>query len=99
MIRRPPRSTLFPYTTLFRSTFQPYFGHTYRAECLGLPAAQSAGGQCADEYSGARKIPAGSDSFARLPPNEIGIQPGRATARDPVLFVPNAVTHGAQSTF
>ena len=21
MIRRPPRSTLFPYTTLFRSTF------------------------------------------------------------------------------
>src|SRR3712207_8915854 len=23
MIRRPPRSTLFPYTTLFRSTDQP----------------------------------------------------------------------------
>src|SRR5256885_6524802 len=23
MIRRPPRSTLFPYTTLFRSWFQP----------------------------------------------------------------------------
>src|SRR2546425_4628859 len=23
MIRRPPRSTLFPYTTLFRSMFQP----------------------------------------------------------------------------
>src|SRR2546430_14288390 len=23
MIRRPPRSTLFPYTTLFRSTFDP----------------------------------------------------------------------------
>src|ERR1035441_9188982 len=23
MIRRPPRSTLFPYTTLFRSTTQP----------------------------------------------------------------------------
>src|SRR2546422_6975239 len=30
MIRRPPRSTLFPYTTLFRSSFrstrQPYGG-------------------------------------------------------------------------
>src|SRR3989449_10124786 len=26
MIRRPPRSTLFPYTTLFRSGF-PHFGH------------------------------------------------------------------------
>src|SRR3712207_7961237 len=25
MIRRPPRSTLFPYTTLFRSTFQNIF--------------------------------------------------------------------------
>src|SRR5438270_12495095 len=27
MIRRPPRSTLFPYTTLFRSleTFEPFF--------------------------------------------------------------------------
>src|SRR2546429_2583984 len=24
MIRRPPRSTLFPYTTLFRSLVQPY---------------------------------------------------------------------------
>src|SRR2546422_2099035 len=23
MIRRPPRSTLFPYTTLFRSSFHP----------------------------------------------------------------------------
>src|SRR2546430_3151257 len=25
MIRRPPRSTLFPYTTLFRSDHGPYF--------------------------------------------------------------------------
>src|SRR3712207_8836931 len=24
MIRRPPRSTLFPYTTLFRSNFPPW---------------------------------------------------------------------------
>src|SRR5438876_2681364 len=26
MIRRPPRSTLFPYTTLFRSDRRPEFG-------------------------------------------------------------------------
>ena len=26
MIRRPPRSTLFPYTTLFRSIEFPFFG-------------------------------------------------------------------------
>src|SRR2546423_7803469 len=29
MIRRPPRSTLFPYTTLFRSV--PHIGHAYEA--------------------------------------------------------------------
>src|SRR3712207_8410799 len=28
MIRRPPRSTLFPYTTLFRSAFAPDEGET-----------------------------------------------------------------------
>src|SRR5256885_12894630 len=29
MIRRPPRSTLFPYTTLFRSTYDTYAqGHS-----------------------------------------------------------------------
>src|SRR2546422_7855635 len=32
MIRRPPRSTLFPYTTLFRSQRQPI-----RLRALGLP--------------------------------------------------------------
>src|SRR3712207_7797904 len=28
MIRRPPRSTLFPYTTLFRSHLRTQFGRT-----------------------------------------------------------------------
>src|SRR5690348_17558100 len=30
MIRRPPRSTLFPYTTLFRSSSPRRGGHTWR---------------------------------------------------------------------
>src|SRR2546430_6410679 len=30
MIRRPPRSTLFPYTTLFRSTFDFDASHVHR---------------------------------------------------------------------
>src|SRR5256885_11751421 len=38
MIRRPPRSTLFPYTTLFRSPVPAATGH--RASCLP-PCAQS----------------------------------------------------------
>src|SRR5258708_10736212 len=32
MIRRPPRSTLFPYTTLFRSVFQRKLTH-----CASVP--------------------------------------------------------------
>src|SRR2546426_4751003 len=36
MIRRPPRSTLFPYTTLFRSDVAPELvGHARRGEGLG----------------------------------------------------------------
>src|SRR2546429_7231380 len=31
MIRRPPRSTLFPYTTLFRSVFIHEFAGDYRS--------------------------------------------------------------------
>src|SRR3712207_7568877 len=30
MIRRPPRSTLFPYTTLFRSSYQILQANDYR---------------------------------------------------------------------
>src|SRR3712207_8891865 len=36
MIRRPPRSTLFPYTTLFRSTASP------RPTCLAQSARSAA---------------------------------------------------------
>src|SRR5258707_6982862 len=31
MIRRPPRSTLFPYTTLFRSKLRGIVGHEFSA--------------------------------------------------------------------
>src|SRR5258705_12211894 len=39
MIRRPPRSTLFPYTTLFRSLRQPRLGHPHRAQARQLHGA------------------------------------------------------------
>src|SRR5258708_26585870 len=38
MIRRPPRSTLFPYTTLFRSTEQP---HHHPRQTSPLPRQRS----------------------------------------------------------
>src|SRR5256885_7767571 len=50
MIRRPPRSTLFPYTTLFRS---PHHGHQH-IQRLGIAAAQevhAAGGFLEDRKS------------------------------------------------
>src|SRR5258708_39895262 len=37
MIRRPPRSTLFPYTTLFRSTFRTILGRRQRQALLAHP--------------------------------------------------------------
>src|SRR2546430_12987982 len=40
MIRRPPRSTLFPYTTLFRSA-----GHADRREVHARRAHQERGGR------------------------------------------------------
>src|SRR3712207_8085835 len=37
MIRRPPRSTLFPYTTLFRSLLMQRHPEPYRAEIASKP--------------------------------------------------------------
>src|SRR3989454_4315550 len=48
MIRRPPRSTLFPYTTLFRSLFAPERSAMYPAE----PIARVAAGPMADVLEG-----------------------------------------------
>src|SRR5258705_7133037 len=43
MIRRPPRSTLFPYTTLFRSPSRqgPPNGSSPRTSCAAGPACRS----------------------------------------------------------
>src|SRR3712207_8269946 len=39
MIRLPPRSTLFPYTTLFRSSADHDSAGTFSTDTEGLPAA------------------------------------------------------------
>src|SRR5256885_10378558 len=60
MIRRPPRSTLFPYTTLFRSAgrpqegrlFGPHAGRQYRTRRQGLGCAERRRrAQCPDRKS------------------------------------------------
>src|SRR5260370_24570458 len=57
MIRRPPRSTLFPYTTLFRSTVQvaalPRIEHDSPAGSTPLPTLSGA------ENTGSGVDPAG----------------------------------------
>src|SRR2546427_3554465 len=40
MIRRPPRSTLFPYTTLFRSNLRVRRSRARRAHARGVPRAR-----------------------------------------------------------
>src|SRR5256885_5103901 len=51
MIRRPPRSTLFPYTTLFRSRRpprprgRPVRRHPLADQLVGGPAGRGQGGQ------------------------------------------------------
>src|SRR5258708_28042165 len=62
MIRRPPRSTLFPYTTLFRSETPDYRGDGHPAEVRNrlrmqellyrLPARH--GGRCRDHQDDER---------------------------------------------
>src|SRR2546426_8736215 len=42
MIRRPPRSTLFPYTTLFRSTPEAHRGQGIMASAMAQIAQQGA---------------------------------------------------------
>src|SRR3712207_7095539 len=56
MIRRPPRSTLFPYTTLFRSGFSGGFDYGSGgkdAEGLSSPGGQNmADGGWRDDFGG-----------------------------------------------
>src|SRR5258708_10200268 len=53
MIRRPPRSTLFPYTTLFRSGRKglPALNNAEMSALLGEPVEASASAAAADRKS------------------------------------------------
>src|SRR5256885_11180083 len=52
MIRRPPRSTLFPYTTLFRSVSQYAFEHGKTSNTRKLQ------NDCYDDIRTVHKLPA-----------------------------------------
>src|SRR5260370_24734395 len=50
MIRRPPRSTLFPYTTLFRSTYHCSHDKLCHVQLLGSAELVSPCSACGDEH-------------------------------------------------
>src|SRR3712207_6895878 len=67
MIRRPPRSTLFPYTTLFRSTHagDPGLGLWRRSRVCRVPAERCTGAATGSAFArgGSRKV--GATSWPR----------------------------------
>src|SRR3712207_8927548 len=79
MIRRPPRSTLFPYTTLFRSAAARDGGDGRDASAVRAPAAPPRAGRQEALQAPRRGVGAGA-ARGRLPPRG-GTQLPRA-ARD-----------------
>src|SRR2546429_1576665 len=69
MIRRPPRSTLFPYTTLFRSKAQSGGGGTEAEEPQGqhLQSGERALLQAAGDVTGTGAAGAGGAPAAPVP--------------------------------
>src|SRR2546421_9689801 len=68
MIRRPPRSTLFPYTTLFRSARQPL------ARCLRDAAARHEVEDGEEVLAGGRRLPASLE--LQEPGREVSVRQG-----------------------
>src|SRR5436853_5188362 len=68
MIRRPPRSTLFPYTTLFRSRAKTASASAPATESVKgpVPKSQPAGGSA---ISALKERPSGSSAQKRATPD------------------------------
>src|SRR2546421_7191309 len=69
MIRRPPRSTLFPYTTLFRSIFTartevPFAGHPNVGTAVVLARELEGKGNRSEEHTS--ELQSRSDLVCRL---------------------------------
>src|SRR5260221_11776481 len=70
MIRRPPRSTLFPYTTLFRSV-QP----DIEAERKKRDEIEAGKSYCSRRFGGATCDDKSAQIYARFDKNDWRIQP------------------------
>src|SRR5687768_18342459 len=65
MIRRPPRSTLFPYTTLFRSRMARHFSDVALSARAYL-RKRSTSGDCAKEYVKRTAMPRSEEHTSEL---------------------------------
>src|SRR3712207_7618450 len=71
MIRRPPRSTLFPYTTLFRSANVGVVGtqagrrRSHRGEQVGVDDLEAQGGHAAEAHRRGALEPRAVDANGR----------------------------------
>src|SRR5260221_2882831 len=64
MIRRPPRSTLFPYTTLFRSTFAAILRRMPRRFAMEIARSGRFSGERSEEHTS--ELHSHSDLVCRL---------------------------------
>src|SRR2546422_11344598 len=87
MIRRPPRSTLFPYTTLFRSTFERLVwrragGEQQQGEKrAGQGAANVAWPDDGRRFAGLRSVAAATDAGAPSPRRALAGSPDSGAPR------------------
>src|SRR2546422_8822943 len=92
MIRRPPRSTLFPYTTLFRSVLRPGGGVSIGSQNQSYNSIHIDGGENGDPYY--NREPGGAVLAAALPqvlPRTISLE---AVREFQVLVTPFDVREG-----
>src|SRR5690349_21886304 len=88
MIRRPPRSTLFPYTTLFRSMLQPANrfrrGSSTTTKCMGSSSLRTRSEEHTSELQSRR------DLVCRLLPEKKNGAPRRrhSLVRYPFISLP-----------
>src|SRR3712207_7935337 len=83
MIRRPPRSTLFPYTTLFRSVRRPGEGHLPVAADGGQAGRRGrrgeVGGRDPHLGRGRRPVPVAVHGDQRVRVSPVGDQDRKST--------------------
>src|SRR5258707_76877 len=92
MIRRPPRSTLFPYTTLFRSAAESLAQHFFENRASQLCSAQICAARRATEFSSAERCPNGAAP-------ECGSDNRSATSRRESPFVGSPHRNGVTGRF